>query len=223
MKQFKQTTKSPVGTSFHDTVIKTTVNKLVKALGKPMNDQNDGKDKINFEWVLELNNGDVFTVYDYKEYRILDLDEIIEFHIGGINIQVTEQALWVISHELEQVKDDWDNVIDDHKKTDLSHYYRFEEWEEEHQGFINFLKKYYDVPTRKKEVEKPRIVGHEVSSINVFTVEYEGVYYIVRHNELYDDTDIFEWDILDDDGTLPSKETINKLIDICTPVVVNLN
>ena len=59
--------------------------------------------------------------------------------------------------------------------------------------------------------------------MNVFTVEYEGVYYIVRHNEYYDDVNIFEWDILDDDGVLPSKETINALIDICTPVVVNLN
>jgi hypothetical protein len=218
----KQTLKSPVGTSFHDTVINTTVNKLIKAIGKPYMHKNLGDDKINFEWRMELEDGTVFTVYDYKEYRKLDLDELIEFHIGGFDVQATEKALWNIQWALERVKDEWDDVIDDHKKTDLSHYYRFEEWEEEHQGFINFLKKYYTVPTRKPVEAKPRIVSHEVSSINVFTVEYEGVYYIVRHNELYDDTDIFEWDILDDDGTLPSKETINKLIDICTPVVVNL-
>ena len=218
----KQTLKSPVGTSFHDTVINTTVNKLIKAIGKPYMHKNLGDDKINFEWRMELEDGTVFTVYDYKEYRKLDLDELIEFHIGGFDVQATEKALWNIQWALERVKDEWDDVIDDHKKTDLSHYYRFEEWEEEHQGFINFLKKYYTVPTRKPVEVKQRIVGHEVSSINVFTVEYEGVYYIVRHNELYDDTDIFEWDILDDDGTLPSKETINKLIDICTPVVVNL-
>ena len=77
MKQFKQSNKSPVGTSFHDDVINTTVNKLIKVLGKPQCDSNDGRDKINFEWNMELADGNVFTVYDYKEYRKLDLDEII--------------------------------------------------------------------------------------------------------------------------------------------------
>jgi len=219
----KQTTNSTTGTSFHDTVITTTVNKLIKAIGKPYMHSNLGNDKINFEWKMELEDGTIFTVYDYKEYRKLDLDELIEFHIGGFDVQATEKALWNIQWALEKAKDDWDNVIDDHKKTNLSHYYRFEEWEEEHQGFINFLKKYYDVPTRKKEVEKPRIVAHDVYSTNIFNIEYKEVYYIVRHNEYYDDVNIFEWDILDDDGTLPSKEIINEIIDICTPVVVNLN
>jgi len=223
MKQFKQTIHSANGTSFHDTVITTTVNKLIKALGKPVHGDNNGSDKINFEWKMELEDGTLFTVYDYKEYRKLDLDELIEFHIGGFDVFDTEKALWVISHELEQVKDEWDSVIDDHKKINLSHYYRFEKWEEEHQGFINFLKKYYDVPTRKPVEAKPRIVAHDVYSTNMFNIEYKEVYYIVRHNEYYDDVNIFEWDILDDDGTLPSKEIINEIIDICTPVVVNLN
>lgn len=220
----KQTIRSSTGTSFHDTVINTTVNKLIKALGKPMNDQNDGKDKINFEWKMELEDGTIFTVYDYKEYRKLDLDELIEFHIGGFDVQATEKALWVISRELEQVKlDEWDGVIDNYKKTKLSHLYRFEIWDEEHHGFISFLKEHFEAPARKPKVEKPRIVAHNVHSTNMFDIEYEGVYYIVRHNELYDDTDVFEWDILDEDGVLPSKETIDALIDICTPVVVNLN
>ena len=219
----KQTIRSATGTSFHDTVINTTVNKLIKALGKPMNDQNDGKDKINFEWKMELEDGTIFTVYDYKEYRKLDLDELIEFHIGGFDVQATEKALWNIQWALEKAKDNWDNVIDDHKKINLSHYYRFEDWEEQHHNFINFLKTYYNVPTRKPVEAKPRIVDRVVYSMNVFTVEYEGVYYIVRHNEYYEDVNIFVWDILDDDGVLPSKESINALIDICTPVVVNLN
>ena len=219
----KQTIRSATGTSFHDTVINTTVNKLIKALGKPMNDQNDGKDKINFEWKMELEDGTLFTVYDYKEYRKLDLDELIEFHIGGFDVQATEKALWVVSHELEQFKDDWDGVIDNYKETKLSHFYRFEIWDEEHHGFINFLKEHFEAPARKQEVEKPRIVAHNVHSTNMFNIEYKGVYYIVRYNEYYDDVNILEWDVLDDDGTLPSKEIINKLIDICTPVVVNLN
>ena len=218
----KQTTKSPVGTSFHDTVINTTVNKLIKAIGKPYMHKNLGDDKVNFEWRMELEDGTVFTVYDYKEYRKLDLDELIEFHIGGFNATSTERALIEICRAIDATRDQWDSVIAHYKGIQLSHWNSFTEWDEDHHEFITFLKKYYEAPVAKPVEEKPRIVGHEVSSINVFTVEYEGVYYIVRHNELYDDTDIFEWDILDDDGTLPSKETINKLIDICTPVVVNL-
>ena len=46
---------------------------------------------------METNNGDVFTVYDWKEYRILKEDEIIQWHIGGMSKQITEQA----KHEIE--------------------------------------------------------------------------------------------------------------------------
>jgi hypothetical protein len=80
------------GTSFHDTVIKTTVNKLTKALGEAQIIGNDGKDKVNFDWICETENGDIFTIYDWKEYRVLDLDETIEFHIGGKNRTVTQEA-----------------------------------------------------------------------------------------------------------------------------------
>jgi hypothetical protein len=216
----KQTTKSPVGTSFHNTVITTTVNKLIKAIGKPSMHNNNGSDKINFEWRMELEDGTVFTVYDYKEYRKLDLDELIEFHIGGFNATSTERALIEICRAIDATRDQWDSVIAHYKGTQLSHYHRFNEWDEDHHEFITFLKECYDAPVAKPI--HPRIVAHDVYSTNVFNIEYKGIYYIVRHNELYDDTDIFEWDILDDDGTLPSKETIDALIDICTPVVVNL-
>jgi hypothetical protein len=80
------------GTSFHNTVINTTVNKLTKALGEAQIIGNDGKDKVNFDWICETENGDIFTIYDWKEYRVLDLDEVIEFHIGGKNRTVTQEA-----------------------------------------------------------------------------------------------------------------------------------
>ena len=223
MNKFKQTTQSPIGTSFHDTIINASVNDLTKVLGEPQYDANHGTDKINFEWMMELNDGSVFTVYDYKEYRVLDKREIIEWHVGGLNGLVTERAKGFIKEALSGVKDEWDKVIDLYKETHLDHYHHFEEWNQEHQPLLNFLKEYFEAPTRKPIEEKPRIVAHDVHSMNVFNVEYKGVYYIIRYNEYYDDVNIFEWDILDDDGTLPSKETINALIDICTPVVVNLN
>ena len=89
----KQTLKESNGTSFHDTVIRTSVNTLTKILGAPDFDSNDGDDKVNFEWVRETDTGDVFTVYDWKEGRSLNLNETIEFHIGGFSKRATEQAL----------------------------------------------------------------------------------------------------------------------------------
>jgi len=88
----KKTFKEVNGTSFHSTVIEATVNELKQILGEPDYDGNDGEDKVNFEWEMETNNGDVFTVYDYKEYRSLPENEVIEWHIGGYNKDVTEQA-----------------------------------------------------------------------------------------------------------------------------------
>ena len=222
MNKFKQTAQSPIGTSFHDTVINASVNDLTKVLGKPYMHKNLGDDKTNFEWRMELNDGSVFTVYDYKEYRVLDQREIIEWHIGGLNCLVTEGAKAFIKEALNGAKDEWDKVIDNYKSTVLSHWHHFEQWDEENQSLINFLKEHYDAPA-VKQVKKPRIIAHDVHSMNVFNVEYKGVYYIIRYNEYYDDVNIFEWDILDNDGVLPSKEIIDELIDICTPVVVNLN
>jgi hypothetical protein len=71
------------GTSFHNVTIKTSVNELIRVLGNPDDDSNTGEDKVNFEWICETIDGDVVTIYDYKEYRMIDVDEEIEFHLGG--------------------------------------------------------------------------------------------------------------------------------------------
>ncbi len=81
----KKTEKLADGTSFHDVTIKTTINKLVDVLGLPTYFDNTGEDKVNIEWVCETENGDIVTIYDWKEYRSLQLDEKITFHLGGHN------------------------------------------------------------------------------------------------------------------------------------------
>lgn len=88
----KKTFKETGGTSFHDTVIEATVNELKHILGEPYYDGNEGRNKVNFEWEMETDNGDVFTVYDWKEYRSLSGNEVVEWHIGGHSKRVTEQA-----------------------------------------------------------------------------------------------------------------------------------
>ena len=82
----KPTTKSSSGTSFFGHEVYTTVNDLTKVCGEPVYDGNDGQDKVNFEWEMELDSGDVFTIYDWKEYRSIDKNEPIEFQIGRVHV-----------------------------------------------------------------------------------------------------------------------------------------
>ena len=88
----KLTDRTANSTSFHGTTIKVTVNELTKIIGEAQIIGNDGQDKVNFDWTCENSNGDVFTIYDWKEYRALDLDETIVFHIGGESKSITEQS-----------------------------------------------------------------------------------------------------------------------------------
>jgi len=88
----KLTEKSTNGTSFHDTTIRTTVNKLIEAVGEPQWEDNSGDDKSNFDWNCETEDGDIFTIYDWKEYRRIHGEELIQFHIGGENKLITEKA-----------------------------------------------------------------------------------------------------------------------------------
>ena len=97
----KKTNKSANGTSFHDVVIKTSVNELVRVLGEPTIQDNTGEDKVNVEWVCENEFGDVVTIYDWKEYRPIELDEEIEFHLGGHSENITLMGLEELLRLLE--------------------------------------------------------------------------------------------------------------------------
>jgi hypothetical protein len=88
------------GTSFHDHTFTATVDDLRHVLGEPDFESNDGEDKNNFDWIMETEDGDVFTVYDWKEYRQLAEDEVIEWHIGGRSGLITEKALLEIRQAL---------------------------------------------------------------------------------------------------------------------------
>jgi hypothetical protein len=60
--------------------------------GEPTIQNNTGEYKSNFDWHLQTINGDIFTVYDWKEYRKLSLDETIEWHIGSFSKNVAIEA-----------------------------------------------------------------------------------------------------------------------------------
>lgn len=99
----KPTKNSTIGTSFHNDVFNACVSELRKILGEPEYEDNSGDDKTNFEWFMQTDRGDVFTIYDWKEYRILDEDEIVEWHIGGHNKSVTAEALNEIADALNEL------------------------------------------------------------------------------------------------------------------------
>jgi hypothetical protein len=80
----KKTEKSANGTSFHNTTIKTTVNELTRVLGEPSYTGDFSEDKVTVEWICETEEGEVVTIYDWKEYRSIGKDEKVEFHLGGL-------------------------------------------------------------------------------------------------------------------------------------------
>jgi hypothetical protein len=100
----KYTRKQANRTSFHGVVVEASVEQLFKILGSPRYDSNDGSDKVNFDWVLENEDGDVFTVYDWKEYRPLEEDEMIVWHIGGSSEAVTQKAVKEIVEALSKLE-----------------------------------------------------------------------------------------------------------------------
>ena len=79
----KKTNRSVSGTSFHDVTIKTSIKALKAVLGEPTYTGDPIKDKVQVEWICETQEGNVVTIYDWKEYRILFQSEEVEFHIGG--------------------------------------------------------------------------------------------------------------------------------------------
>jgi hypothetical protein len=52
---------------------------------------------------METEDGTVFTVYDWKEYRPLKEDEEVEWHVGGYSGMNTEKALNEIADALNNL------------------------------------------------------------------------------------------------------------------------
>ena len=88
----KKTYQSTDFTSFHGVTIRASVEQLTKAFGDPSMEYNTGEDKVNFEWEMETDEGEVFTIYDWKYYRPLRSDEIVTWNIGSKSKSVSWDA-----------------------------------------------------------------------------------------------------------------------------------
>ena len=73
--------KKTNGTSFSGLTFEATTNQIIDAVGEP--DYRGGADdKVTRDWSLELEDGTIFTIYDWKEYCDFDDDEAVYWHIG---------------------------------------------------------------------------------------------------------------------------------------------
>jgi hypothetical protein len=88
----KKTYQNTDGTSFHGITIRASVDQLISAFGDPSMEYNTGEDKVNFEWDMETDEGEVFTIYDWKEGRPLQRDQYVTWHIGSMNKSVSNDA-----------------------------------------------------------------------------------------------------------------------------------
>ena len=95
-----KTEKSANGTSFHNVIIKASAQDLINIFGEPTIQDNTGEDKVNMEWCMETESGDVFTIYDWKYYRKLELDEIVEWNIGSHSRNISGEAQYEVMREL---------------------------------------------------------------------------------------------------------------------------
>jgi len=77
----QHTTQIANGTSYHGYTVKTTLGLLKAVMGEPSSNSGDGK--VQYEWTMETDAGDVFTVYDWKEDIKIKDDTKIEWHIGA--------------------------------------------------------------------------------------------------------------------------------------------
>lgn len=89
------------GTSFHGKQISTSIKALREAFGDETyqcawNDYSNGDGKVTHEWyfIVKDDNGQLYatTLYDWKYYREIGVNEVITWNIGSINKDGSEIA-----------------------------------------------------------------------------------------------------------------------------------
>ena len=86
--------------SFHGDKFTTTVARL-KQVCEDWEGSNDGSDKVNYDFSFTTEDGRDFWVYDWKEYRTIGDNEVIDFHIGADNPSHSRDALRYLGDLME--------------------------------------------------------------------------------------------------------------------------
>lgn len=86
-----------IPTCFTMKTIGATISQLKSKFGEPMCHDDEVKEKVQNEWYIgcETDEGEKyeFSVYDWKEYRIIDENEKIMFHIGSDRVFIPEEVI----------------------------------------------------------------------------------------------------------------------------------
>jgi hypothetical protein len=70
--------------------VNTTYADLVEAFGQPLS----GGDKTNSEWIIKFSDGEVATIYDWKEPSTPVYD--YDWHIGGNKAEVVKRVAAIL-------------------------------------------------------------------------------------------------------------------------------
>lgn len=82
--------------------VRTTLQKLIDLFGYPDDPSADGKTQCN--WTIELDDGTVFTIYDWKEYGNKP-EYVTYWHIGGQDKDLHTVRLFLFNQlQLEEGK-----------------------------------------------------------------------------------------------------------------------
>ena len=84
------------GACFNNVTLTVTPQQLIDALGNPDYFDNTGVNETNMKYNLETDDGIIFTIYDWKEYRSLPMNEPIEFRIGTFNYPIDAAAKAIV-------------------------------------------------------------------------------------------------------------------------------
>jgi len=90
--------------SFHKVTLESSIRELIETIGHPQLFENRGNDKVNVEWNCVTDCGIEFTIYDWKYYTVLGMDETVRFHIGGKNFVETHTALEKVLEEIKIIR-----------------------------------------------------------------------------------------------------------------------
>lgn len=89
--EMKPSTKSASGTSFYGDTITTTFLQIKKAFPDAIDDGGDSGGKCYHGFTFEMDNGEVVTLYDWKEGLMSD-DKVIDWHIGAHSKEASSKA-----------------------------------------------------------------------------------------------------------------------------------
>lgn len=97
------------GTSFYNDTVSATAQELIELIGPPTYDNNKGEDKVNLEWVCKNEYGETVTVYDWKYYRPLAMNELVNWHLGANDGLQTSKAKRELEAALKMMReiDSW--------------------------------------------------------------------------------------------------------------------